>query len=280
LKKDRVDSCSVIVGIALLSAGAYIAYQIAVFFSRPDALVRIVNFIEAIGLCIGAAIALLVVVYLFDSASSSARNRFRRQSKVFLGQACAKLMLPLEHDPIPEDLPEAPNQASSSPISVNLAMTNYGLWVTTDNPRKKETASNSPSEGNIPENFLGEFNNSIIIPVSNISLYYLASHRNSSLEFEVGPGESPGFTGRIPKLAEGDLLRIVIVFNCILERDSLREVVRLKQPVKMQLIVQDRHGNDDVAATSSLYDLIYDKKQEIEAQDDDSWMYRSRPMYW
>lgn len=279
MKKNNINSCTVFFGITLLAVGAYIVYQIAVFFKKPDAIVQIVTFVVAIGLGIGAFIAFFVIVYLLDSLFSSIRNRFRRQSKIFPGQAYVKLMLPFDIGPIPEDLPEAPNQVKSFPISVNLAMTNYGLWVTTNDPKEKETPLDS-NEVNISKDFLNTFNNSIIIPISDNCLYYLTYHRNGGLEIEMGPSKSPGFKDRIPKLPKGDSLKIVIVFTHILERDFLREVVKLKQPIKMKLIVQDQDGNDDSLATSILYKLIYDKIQEIEAQNDDSWMYHSRPMNW
>jgi hypothetical protein len=278
MNKDNGGSCAGCFGIALLAAGAYILYQIAVFFKKPDAIVEIVNFIGAIGLCIGSIVALIIIVYLFDSLSSSIKKIFRRQSKVFLGQADVRLMLPFDNGPIPEDLPEAPNQANSFPFSVSLVMTNYGLWITANNPKKNEKGSHAPDEVNTPRNFLNEFNNSIIIPISNIDLYYLVCHRNGCLETEMGQSKSPGLKGRIPELPKGSSLKIVIVFNCILERDFLREAVRLEQPTKMKLTVQDQDGNDDLPAAFVLYELICDSKQEIEAQDDDSWMYHSRPM--
>jgi hypothetical protein len=258
---------------------AYIVYQIVVFFKKPDAIVQLINFIEAIGMCIVAIIAFFIIVYLLDSLSTSIKNRFRRQSKIFPGRAYIKLMIPFDQGPIPEDLPEAPNQVTSFPISVNLSMTNYGLWITTINQKEKVTPSDS-NEVNISKDFLTAFNNSIIIPISNIALHYLVYHRNGCLEFEMGPSESPGFKDRIPKLLQGNSLKIVIVFTCIVERDFPREVVKLKQPIKMKLIVQNQDGNDDLLATSILYKLIYDKKQEIEAQDDEPWMYHSRPMHW
>jgi hypothetical protein len=158
-------------------------------------------------------------------------------------------------------------------------MTNYGLWITTNNPKEKETPPHS-NEVNISKDFFNAFNNSIIIPISNIDLYYLVYHRKGCLEFEMGPSKLPGFKDKVPKIPKGDSLKIVIVFTCIFERDFLREVVKLKQPIKMKLIVQAQDGNDDLLATSVLYKLIYDKKQEIEAQNDDSWVYHSRPMYW
>ena len=280
MKKNNGSPCGVLFGVALLAAGAYIVYKIVVFLKKPDALARILEFIEAIGLCIGAGIVFLIVVGLVGSLSSSIKSRFRRQSKVFAGQADTRFMLPFDRGPIPEDLPEAPNQVGSLPISVNLVMTNYGLWITTDDPKEKEPTTDPPDEAGASKSFLDEFSNSIIIPINCINLYYLVYHGNGCMESEPGPGKSPGFKDRIPELSEGDSLQIVMVFGCILERDSLRQAVRLKQPVKMKLVVQDQDGNDDLPATFTLYELIYERKREAEAQDDDSWMYRSRPMYW
>ena len=161
MKKNNIDSCGIFFGIALLAVGAYIVYRIVVFFKEPDAIVQIINFIGAIGICIGAIIVFFVVVYLLDSLSSSIKSRFRRQSRIFPGRAYVKLMLPFDHDPVPEDLPEAPNQVTSFPISVNLAMTNYGLWITTISQKERETPSDS-NEVNTSNDFLKAFNNSII----------------------------------------------------------------------------------------------------------------------
>ena len=52
--------------------------------------------------------------------------------------------------------------------------------------------------------------------------------------------------------------------------------------MKLKLVVLDENGNDDLIATTGLYRVIYERIESIKTDDDDddSWMYRSRPTFW
>lgn len=279
MKKDDGDGCAYIIGIALLGAGVYLVSRIIAFFKQPDALDEIAEFMQGVGLCIGAVIAFVLVAVLAGSLSRSMEKRLRRESRLFASQALARLMLPDAPGPYAPTLPEAPDQASSRPTAVRLAMTNYGLWVTASTPGAKERRPHPPDEADAPKSFLAELGSSIVIPTDSADVCYLVCHRGGVWKSETELDRTSAFRDGNPHVPEGDSLRIVIVFDRFF-RNSLREAVRLEQPRKLEMVVQDQDGHEDPPATIELYRLLYDSQRKSEAYDDDSWMYRSRPMRW
>jgi len=55
------------VGFMLYTFGRWI-YDTWLFFHRPDALARVIEFFQAIGLCCGAAILFVIILWLIPSS--------------------------------------------------------------------------------------------------------------------------------------------------------------------------------------------------------------------
>ena len=205
------------------------------------------------------------------------KQRLTRQSQDYSARCYVIKMKKYDYGPIPDDLPEESVHETRYPILTNIVMTNYGIWITEkiNNHRNELVDVNHENK----HDYFHEYLEDSIIPISNLKLYYVAYESKGNLEIELSPSKSAGFTEAIPKLQKGDKLKIVIIFTCTIKRNNLQEVIRLGQPIKLKLIVLNNNGNDDLTATAELYKTIYDRTKSFETDDDDSWMYRSRPTW-
>lgn len=279
MKKNNDRTCLIYIVIAI---ALVIIYEAVKFFEQPNAIYRIIALFEAIGLCIGSAILLIVCFYIFETVSTKIKQRikqrFIRQSQDFLVRCYAIKMEKHGYGPIPDDLPEESSQETRYPIFANIVMTNYGIWIAekTNNHKKVLVDADNTNRHNYFRKYLEDS----IIPISDVKLYYVTYSSKGNLEFELGPSKSAGFTNATPKLQKGDKLKIVIIFTSVVGRNNLQKVIRLEQPIKLKLIVLDENDNDDLNATAGLYKAIYERIKSIEGDEDDSWMYRSRPISW
>lgn len=275
MKKSNDLTCLVYVVIAIILV---IIYKTVEFLKDPNAIHQIIEFFEAIGICIGSAILLFLCFYIFETISTKIKQRFILQSKEYSVRCDAIKMKKFDYGPIPDDLPEESAQDTHYPIFTNIVIANYGIWIT--ERQNKSTKVLIDADNTSRNNYFFTYLENSIIPISDIKLYYVAYRREGNLEFEYGPSKSAGFTDATPKLSKEDQLKIVIIFTCIIEKNNLQKVIRLEQPTKLKLIVLNENGDDDLIATAGLYKVIYERIKSIETDDDDSWMYRSRPIYW
>jgi hypothetical protein len=63
------------------------------------------------------------------------------------------------------------------------------------------------------------------------------------------------------------------------EAGSLSQRIELEKPIVLKLVVLDANGVEDPGATRMLYNRLSEIKRIQLDQDDDSWMYHSRPSY-
>ncbi len=241
-----------------------------------------------LGICIGLVVLLWAYLYVYNRIMTGYRAPLVTQNKSYLVRCYPVKMKRYEHRdvPIPANLPEEPGQDKRTPIHFNVTITNYGLCITAQSERYTgvKTATGNDSPLNL---FTRDWSNPIIIPLRDINLYYISYNRKGSMEFELTPANVAGYMDEIPKIPKGEQLKIVVVFMNVIDfndRNNKREVtfLSLEQPLKLKLIALDKNGDDDVAATNELYRTIYEGIKSLipDEDDDESWMYRSRPIVW
>ena len=113
-----------------------------------------------------------------------------------------------------------------------------------------------------------------------MKLYYVKNQNQGYFKIEAKPYQKIGFADAKPELKKGNHLKVIIVFTHIVRRNNLQKVLQLEQPIKINLNVINPNGECDLLSTSRLYEMIYKMVKSSEIEDDDSWMYRSRPFYW
>jgi hypothetical protein len=246
------------------------------FFGQPNAIDQIIDFLQATGLCLGVVIFLLLLMYCFATISKQIKGRFIIQSSDFSVRFISRKMEKIGYwQNIPENISEDPTQEINHSKLASMVITNYGVWI-------KEIKSEKSAKNNntywIEDN--DEFLDNLLIPISSINLYYVTYKPEGNFEIEFKPPESIGFKDEIPQVSKEDQLKLIIIFTLAIKKNELQKTIQLKQPVKLKLTVLDKNNKDDLFATARFYKLIYEKIKENVIEEDDSWMYRSRPIYW
>jgi hypothetical protein len=188
-------------------------------------------------------------------------------------------MKKFDYGPIPEDLPEEPGEETKTPIYFNITITNHGVCITAQSEARteKRVATENAFQFNL---FNRDWTNPIIIPISCINLYYSIYKGEGNLKLQLTPVNLAGFTDESPKILNEYQLEIVILFMHFIEKSNMEKAASLEQALKLKMIVLNGAGNNDTAATYELYKTIYERINSSRSDDDDSWMYRSRPTYY
>jgi hypothetical protein len=251
------------VGLALLAI--YIIKTISDSF---------LELLKAAGLCLGVAgilFALFIIISLYSV-------RLVRKSRDFSLRCYPVELEILTALPIPPDLPEAPGQETIHPLFLLANLTNYGLRLAPHPLRsnwKWFPANNAARFNQLSDNHLGR----LVIPTYSINLYYRLITQQGNLSLATGPSDAPGFSGDLPTSLDGQALEIIIIYTSICDSKKLHLNIARAQPLKLRLMVLDKNGQEDPAATCKFYNELWNTKKPIEGSndDDDAWMYRSRP---
>lgn len=258
----------------MLTIAAVIIYNVVEFFKAPDAILKIINFILGMGLCLGAGILFLFLLFIISTICTKFNERIIFRSNGYQVRCHAtKMKKVLPDEPIPDDLSEENGQDIKIPIFANMVVTNYGIWFMQKKDKPVKVLGEAAST--LPDKSFDPYLMDSIIRVNDFKLYYLPYRSEGSLEFEHGQANSNGFTD--------ERINIVVVFRAVSEANKLKETTRLEQPIKLKFLALNKNGDNDLMATATLYrailQLIIDSAP-TEDDDDDSWMYHSRPIYW
>lgn len=262
----------------LLSLGlmGYVLCQVVQFFQRPDAFNSILEFLGALGACVGVAVGLLLIVGLLarltDRGPSSKVVELSKHYRV----RC--------YAPVTPPPPEAIQAASADdlasalvePVYALCALTNYGPRLEAASIQGA-TADNASCFKRLSDNQLDAF----ILPATGIRLAYVLYPQSGNRALDLAPAVESEATGPLPALSAGVRVEVVIACTAICTIPNL-SYLTLAQPLKLALVALDEAWQEDQAATYELYTLIFDYLQPKDSgsDDDDSWLYRSRPMWY
>lgn len=287
-QKERV-SCGYVLGYAavpilLLVLAVWAIQRVAAFFSRPDAPQQMLHWAGGLGMCLGAGIA-FVVLGLGFSAMSDRISRARRRRVIYKGAAynvrCYPvLMAKWAYGELPEKLAEEPGQESRRPFDFRLAMSNHGPCILP--PAAPPALDKTNPNVAFP---LGLFSPSwsapVFISLGSAKLYYVLYQKQGDFKIELAPADSFGYTDKVPGIPAGHGITLILLCQCLQARADMERFVLLEYPLQLRLSVMDGNGQDDLQATCALYRDLYEAVEAARpVEEDDSWMYRSRPIYW
>lgn len=275
---DKQDDagCSTVLTFIGLGWVAFLLYKFVQFLLTPDGIKSIVQLIGTVGACLGLVVLSLVVLYVHG-------RFFYRDSYSKLVSMSKDYRMRCQAADMAQTTPDADQakpsddlvQATGEPIYVLFSLTNYGpglevasmpaawLGTTADNARRfGRLTANRPDP--------------IILPMFYFHLYYTVCRQAGNLTSESAPPNDVGYTGPLPALSEGSQPEVVIVYSAICTTEDLK-IITLARPLKLTLVALDEAGHDDQAATCEVYNLVLGYLQPPDSDEDDSWMYRSRP---
>ena len=246
-------------------------FAIYIFKAIADSFLEL---LKAAGLCLGAAVVLFALFVIISLVSSRLVRKGRNYS---LRCYPVELQIPSTY-PLPANLPEAPGQETIHPLFLQTYRTNYGLRLATHPLRsdwKWFPTDNAARFNQLNNNHPGR----LIIPFHATFLYYRLTTRQGNLSFTTESSDAPGFSGDLPASLDDQSLEIIIIYTSICDPKKLNLNIPRVKPLKLKLVALDKNGQEDPAATRQFYNELWnDKKPAPPSDDDDAWMYRSRPI--
>lgn len=278
-KKDG-SGCVVVFLLGGMAGLIYLGIQAVLFFQRPDALSRLLDTIKTAGMCAGLAVLALIFFYLFALlASRTPRFKLKPISRDYPLRCEPIELQDAPNSELPPDLPELPGQETSDPFYVLAAITNHGLRLSPLPARFNWQGVAAENAARFRQ-LSGDRPGPIILPTGHYSLYYLLYRREGDLIYETAPANKAGFSGKLPAHRGEERVKIVVTYQGFSETGDVNQMVFRERPLKLLLVALDQHGQEHPSATLKLYNGLYRQVQSIAVEDDDSWMYRSRPIYW
>ncbi len=253
-------------------------FAIYIFKAIADSFLEL---LKAAGLCLGAAVvlfALFVIISLLSSRQSLVSSRLVWKGRNYsLRVYPVELQIPSTYR-LPPNLPEAPSQETIHPLFLLANLTNCGLRLALHPLRsdwKWFPADNAARFNQLSDNHPGR----LIIPFHATFLYYRLTTRQGNLSFTTESSDAPGFSGDLPASLDDQSLEIIIIYTSICDPKKLNLNIPRVKPLKLKLVALDKNGQEDPAATRQFYNELWnDKKPAPPSDDDDAWMYRSRPI--
>jgi hypothetical protein len=280
MAKNDDSGCSTVLTFVGLGFVLFLLYRIVQFFQRPDALKSVIEFVGALGACAGVAVlAVVSVIILAQITNRPSSPAAIATSKHYRMRCQATDMAQTTPDADQANSSDDLVQATVEPIYVLFSLTNYGpglevasmpaawLGTTADNARRFSRLS-------------GNRLDSIILPWGCFHLYYGLYSQVGDRSLELTPPNEAVYTGLLPALPAGQQVKIVIVYTGILAKENLGHIITLGQPLKLTLVALDEQGCDAPGVTCELYDVVFKSMNPPDSDEDDSWMYRSRPIWW
>lgn len=133
-----------------------------------------------------------------------------------------------------------------------------------------------------PENFRrisGGLPSPLALLKGSTNLSYHILPRSGGMTLEMAPLNMVDSTGSLPEYRENERLLIVLAYSAVSRPESKEPARQLEQPVRIRLEVVDGSDRGQPRDTRELYSRILSflQTQETSDEDDDAWMYRSRP---
>jgi hypothetical protein len=170
-------------------------------------------------------------------------------------------------------------QAAVNHLYLVCALTNYGInlsepsaqydwkWIPTDNIIRFSQLSPEPC-------------GAIILPmIPSYQLYYVLDDQAENLACVSDPPGDNGYTGSIANLPAECRLWIRIIFTEYMKPENLKIITR-ELALNLKLVVLDRNGQENWRATRQLYDILFQFGLPSDDEEDYSWLYHSRPIFW
>ena len=275
-KADNLGCSSTIVLLINLGLMGYVLCQVVQFFQRPDAFKSILEFFGALGVCAGVAVGVLIIVGLLarftDRGPSSTVVELSKHYRV----RCYAVATPPPPDAIRAASADDLASAIVEPVYAVCALTNYG-------PRLEAAAIQGATADNVSR-FMRLTDNQLdafILPATGLRLAYIVYPQSGNRSLDLAPAGESEVTGPLPALSAGVRVKVVIAYTALCTLPDLGYITQAR-PRKLALVALDEAWQDNQAATHELYTLIFDYLQPKDSanDDDDSWLYRSRPMWY
>lgn len=279
-QNDDGPCCAMVLLLALLAAAGYVVYRVILFLTSPGALQSILEFFKAVLMCAGLGLLVLVIFGLWTRfAPAQPRLKLKRLSREYTTRCHAYEIEAYPGGYISSELAEVAGQEPVDPVYLTVTITNLGLRISPELPAPGLTwlpVENAQRYMRLS----GDRPGPVIIGLSSFQLFYLITRQEDSRVVEQTPAGQAGYSGALPSPGPGERIKIVMLYNAVILESNLEHAVPRGRPLKLKIEGIDRNGEPDASATRDLYAGLLKLVNSIAPEDDDSWMYRSRPIYW
>jgi hypothetical protein len=175
-------------------------------------------------------------------------------------------------------VPSDPGEKEVHPLILRLSLTNLGLSLSTHPAQptwKIYPADNTQRFLRLSSSRPGP----IIIPAQAIKLYYTLFLVMGFLPMKMAV-KNVYCTGSLPEGNGFQRVKIVITFDTVGVLIKKDFQTTQENSCKLSLVALDGYGQYDLADTRELYDALNKFVTPADDDQDYSWLYRSRPIYW
>ena len=277
---DDGPCCAMISLLAVLAAAGYVVYKVILFLISPGAFQSILEFFKAVLMCAGLGLLVLVLFGLWARfAPAQPRLKLKRLSREYTVRCHAYEMEAYPGGYLSPELPEVTGQEPVDPVFLTVMITNLGLRISPDLPAPGLTWLTDENA----QRYLrlsGGRPDPVIIGVGSFQLFYLFYREEGGLAVEQTPAGQAGYSGALPTPATSQGSKIVLLYNAVTLESNLEQVIPRDRPLKLKIEGIDPTGEPDAKTSRELYAGLLQLVNSVAPEDDDSWMYRSRPVYW
>jgi len=234
--------------------------------------------LKMVGVCLG--VVLLVFLYGLIAGLISAReyNTLQILSREYPVRCqITQMKEDLNVATVFNDIPDEPENNIATPIFCTMAMASHGVCITRSKVTKEQIITADP---NIRFGLFQRDKSNPLIISANYKLYCIIHKRDTDSADELAYAGLATYTDELAKISSKDQLEIVLLFRDYIQKGNLNRLEYLDQPLKLKIIVLNDARDYDAVATFELYKNLYERLHPEPPDEDDSWMYRSRPVFW
>lgn len=276
--KKRLTSGSVFFKLILFAALGYILWRVSIYVAAPELIKNVVELLMALGISGLICFSALFILSLISAKSYQDSKRIKIIGNNVKGLAYFQTVEKSDtnFDNVLTQPVDDLHRLDCIPI--DIAMTNYGFRISVS----QNFATHPTSKPNTNHLFINGCTK-IILPVGFVNHYHYAVVRNDTDILYTNGANEIGISTDIqePILRNDEKLFIIIVIRGYMKEETIDHYEALDNPEVVIITPTNSGGSENNVELITLYREI-DKWVKISqsSDDDDSWMYRSRPVFW
>lgn len=275
---------SVFFGLILFAVLGFILWRVVIYAAVPELIKSLVEFLMALGISGLLCFSALIIFSLISAKSYQDRRKIKIIGNNVRGLAYFQTIEKSSTNFDNVLTQPLGDLHSLDRIPIEIVMTNYGFQISLSQNIVTHTVSNQNTN-----HFFINGCTKIISPIGYVNYYYYTVVRNKDEILYVSKANEIGKTAdnEEPILGNDEKLFIIIVIHAYMivihaymKEETIDHYEALDKPEVVIITSTNGEGRGNNVELIALYQEI-DKWTKISqsSDDDDSWMYKSRPYY-
>lgn len=261
----KPSACSYFVALAVLAFAGFQILNVIRGLQNPRAVEKLVETVEATGICFGICFAALAAFTVVAVVSAREPRRLFHM----LGRshpARCHLLVPGRIEQQAESFGYQDSAALEPGVRVCILISSCAGGLRLADIKPEYSWSSIPSDNSTRYRSLtGGSSAPIILPTGYYTLYFAYSSKTEYpvLRMRTGPANAPGYSGRIPKTIREDGIEILLAYTATMEEEPGSDILHRCAERTLNLVLLTEEGRDDVSSTRDFYNAVWDELASI-----------------